>query len=154
MTTFTETSMQEKLIEEVKGLSTYLEDDDYINAINDALRETGFSLPTSDDFEVLWIKNRAKRHLFFYLQTESAHKFKVDQINLQQRFEHYKDLIAQMDKAYEEALESNPEKFAGAQNFALFGSKIDAGFSYESQTGIDTTYASGNKVVVSPSDAD
>lgn len=154
MTTFTDDSMAEKLEEEVKGLGTYLVSEDYENAIADAKRETGFTLPNADDFQVYWLKTRAKRHLFFYLQTESAHKFKVDQINLQQRFDHYKDLIADMDKAYESALESNPEKFAGAEPFSLFGSKIDAGFSYEEQTGRDLTYDPDNLVVISPSDTD
>jgi len=63
----TQTEMEEKLEEEVKGLSTYLEGDDYTNACNDASMETGWSFPVSTDFKILWMKQRAKRALFFYL---------------------------------------------------------------------------------------
>ena len=149
-----ETELIEKLEQEVKGLTSYLEEDDYTNAVDDAERETGFSLPTTDTFQIRWLKERTKRHLFFYLMSESAHKFKVDQINLQHRFEHYNKIIEKMDKAFEEALESNPEKFAGADPWDLFGSKVDAGFAYDSQTGIDLTYIDKNLVNVSPSDTD
>ena len=148
------TALQETLEQEVKGLSTYLVEDDYTNAIADAERETGFSLPTDDSFQIMWLKERTKRHLFFYLMSESAHKFKVDQINLQHRFQHYDKLVDKMDKAFEEALEANPEKFAGADAWDLFGSKVDAGFSYDDQTGIDLTYLDENLVNVSPSDTD
>ena len=57
-----------KLQQEVKGLTSYLEEEDYDNAIDDALRDTGWSLPTTVNFNIIWIKDRAKRHLFFYLQ--------------------------------------------------------------------------------------
>ena len=149
-----ETELTEKLEQEVKGLTTYLAEDDYTNAVDDAERETGFSLPTTDAFQIRWLKERTKRHLFFYLMSESAHKFKVDQINLQHRFEHYNKIIEKMDKAFEEALESNPEKFAGADAWDLFGSKVDAGFAYDNQTGIDLTYTDKNLINVSPSDTD
>ena len=147
-------TLVETLEQEVKGLTSYLAEDDYINAIADAERETGFSLPTTDAFQIRWLKERTKRHLFFYLMSESAHKFKVDQINLQHRFEHYNKIIEKMDKAFEEALESNPEKFAGADAWDLFGSKVDAGFAYDNQTGIDLTYTDKNLINVSPSDTD
>ncbi|RLI01786.1 hypothetical protein DRO30_03600, partial [Candidatus Bathyarchaeota archaeon] len=73
------------LEEEIKGLSSYLISSDYSNACDDASKETGWSFPVSGDFKIFWIKQRAKRHLFFYLLTESAHKFKFEQINLQHR---------------------------------------------------------------------
>ena len=60
-------TLVETLEQEVKGLSTCLAEDDYINAIADAERETGFSLPATDAFQIRWLKERTKRHLFFYL---------------------------------------------------------------------------------------
>jgi hypothetical protein len=128
------------LEKEVKGLTSYLDSDDYSNACDDASRETGFSYPVADGFQTLWMKSRAKRHIFFYLLTESAHKFKYEQINLQHRFEHYRDIIKYMDAEYEKALEEN--------------TKIDAGFAYEPQIGRDRTYDDDNVTILSPKDTD
>jgi hypothetical protein len=126
---------------EVKSLSSKLAEDDYTNAIEDAKRETGFGLPTDDPFRILWLKNRAKRHLFFYLMSESAHKFKYDTINLNQRFEHYMSLITMMDQQFEKVMEDNPELF-GDEVLAAYlygGMKVDAGFIYD-YLGRDVTY--------------
>jgi len=146
----TQTEMEEKLEEEVKGLSTYLEGDDYTNACNDASRETGWSFPVSTDFKILWMKDRAKRYLFFYLMSESAHKFKYDQINLQNRFAHYKDLIKIMDESFAAAIEANPQEFADVDAYELFGTNASAGFQYDPLTGKDTTYSDDNKVIFTP----
>ena len=143
-------SLEIKLQEEVKSLSTYLVDDDYTNAINDAQNETGWTLPVSGDFKEYWIKTRAKRHLFFYLLSESAHKYKVKQINLQHRFEHYNILVKEMDEKFMLVVDENPEQFLTVDVETMFGSKIDAGFAYESQTGTDLTYTTDQKVIISP----
>jgi len=154
MTTYTTTTMPELLQQEVKGLSTYLVDDDYNNAIRDAQIDTGFALPLDDaTYEFYWLKERAKRHLFFYLYTESAHKFKVDQINLQHRFEHYDKILKTMDDRFTAEIESRPDKFGSANPLHMFGSKIDAGFAYD-HTGYDITYDDEQLVIVSPSDSD
>ena len=150
----TASAFSELLEQEVKGLSSYLVEEDYTNSINDALTDTGFSFPLTDSYKIKWVKDRAKRHLFFYLWSESAAKFKVDQINLQHRFDHYGKLIDKMDKDWQDELENNPHKFAGVSESHLFGSKIDAGFAYESQTGIDLTYVDANKVGITPEDTD
>lgn len=150
----TQTEMEEKLEEEVKSLSTYLEGDDYINACNDASRETGWAFPVATNFKILWMKDRAKRHLFFYLFSESAHKFKYEQINLQNRFAHYKIIIEMMDKSFAAAIEANPQEFANVEAYELFGTKIDAGFQYDPITGKDTTYSDNNKVVFAPGGED
>jgi hypothetical protein len=97
------------LKQEVKSLSTYLEDEDYNNALSDSRRETGWTFPTSSDFRSYWLKTRAKRHLFFYLATESARKFKVKQFSLDQRFKHYMILIDSMDEKFLAAQEEHPE---------------------------------------------
>ena len=139
------------LKQEVRGLDSYLDDHDYENAVDDAQRETGWSLPVTRDFRTYWLKLRAKRHLFFYLASESAHKFKVKQYSLDQRFKHYSSLIKDMDEKYLEAQEMHPEEFTGAEAFALFGHKIDAGFAYD-EFGTDITYDIDQQVVVTPGD--
>lgn len=139
--------------QEVKGLSSYLVDHDYENAADDASRETGWSFPVSGNAKELWIKQRMKRHLFFYLYSESAHKFKYKQINLQHRFDHYKELIKQMDDQYKVFVEERPDLFAGASISHLFGTKVDAGFAYD-PTGRDITYDENQSVIFSPKEND
>jgi len=151
---FTKSQMVSKLEQEVKGLTNYLDSDDYSNAVDDASRETGFSFPVTEGFQTLWVKTRAKRHLFFYLLTESAHKFKYEQINLQHRFDHYRNIVDYMDKQYAEALEEYALEFAGASGVNALGTKIDAWFSYEPQTGRDLTYSDENVTVLSPTEND
>ncbi len=144
----TRDEMLELLPTEVRGLSNYLTDDDYSNACDDASRETGWSFPVTDDFQILWIKNRAKRHLFFYLLSESAHKFKYEGISLNQRFDHYLALTKQMDSDFKEVQETSPEEFMTGDSYLLFGTKIDAGFSYD-EIGEDTTFFDDNQVTSS-----
>ncbi len=140
---------------EVKGLSRYLEPIDYENAVSDAERECGWALPFTAAFRIYWLKQRTKRHLFFYLLSESAHKFKYEQINLQHRFEHYLKLIASMDENFEKIMEERPEEFLDAMGVidqaGLFGTKVDAGFSY-SPSGRDTTYDVDNEVNFFPNE--
>ena len=148
-----ENQLKVLLKQEVKSLSSKLVAQDYTNAVDDAGRETGWSFPVDDDFEAYWMKQRAKRHLFFYLLSESAVKFKVEQINLQHKFDHFKILIKDMDQKFEAIQESRPEKFAGVDAFKMFGTKIDAGFSAD-HVGRDTTYSDDNEVVFTPTEDD
>lgn len=151
----TQTQLVAKLEEEVKGLSDHLVDVDYINASDDAVNEFGTSFPVSGQDIEFWVKRRAKRHLFFYLLSESAHKFKFEQINLQHRFDHYRQLIEYEDKEFEKFMEDRPDLFAGVDTFKLFGTKVAAGFSYDS-LGRDTTYddIDDNEVDFTPKEAD
>jgi len=142
------------LKQEVKGLASKLEDADFQNSIDDASRETGWTLPVGTDFKAYWLKNRAKRHLFFYLATESAYKFKFEQINLQHRFDHFTRLYKEMDEAFEKAVLENPAEFAGVDASRMFGTKIDAGFAYDPQTGIDITYDEEQLVEFGPKEND
>ena len=142
--------MMGRIKQEVKSLATYLESSDYNNALSDAKRETGWSTFTTD-FKEHWIKMRAKRHLFFYLASESARKFKVKQFSLDQRFKHYMALIKKMDEEFEEAKEEHPEHFTDADVSDLFGTKLDAGFAYD-DLGRDITYDSDQDVIITPSD--
>jgi len=150
----TEEELIDQLTEEVKNLDTYLERDDYVNGLGDAQAETGWTLPLDDTLKLLWIKKRAKRHIFFYLYSESAHKFKYKQINLQQRWEHYKEIISTMDEEFVAFQEDRPDLFGAVDPFHAFGTKIDAGFAYEGQTGEDITYSDVAEVDFTPKEND
>ena len=138
---------------EMKGLSKYLITVDYENAVNDASRATGWSFPIAgtDSKQTsnmeYWVKTRSKRHLFFYLMSESAHKFKYDVISLDQRFLHYKSLIDTMDREWLSFVADNPELFI--DNAAdWFCTKIDAGFAYD-EVGTDLSYDSDISIISS-----
>lgn len=150
----TQAEMITLITAEVKGLSSYLADADYTNATNDASRETGWSYPVTGDFKIYWMKQRSKRHLYEYLLTESAHKFKYEQINLNQRFDHYSKLIKRMDEDFVNIQESRPDQFANVDTFKLFSTKIDAGFAYMPQTGQDITYSSNQQVNFGPKESE
>jgi hypothetical protein len=146
----TKDEMVALLKEEVKGLTSALTDPtDYDNASSDASREIGWSFPVVGDFKIYWMKYRAKRHLYFYLVSESAHKFKVKQFSLDHRFKHYKALIEMMDAEFVAIQEERPDEFAGVDEYELFGTKVDAGFAYD-QTGKDITYDADQEVIHQP----
>lgn len=144
--------LKEVLQIELKSLASKLDSNDYDQALNNAQRDTGWTCPVTIAFQIQWLKERAKRWLFFFLLSESAHKFKFEQINLQQRFEHYKELIKYMDEQFEAAKEENIAEFAGAQAYEMFGTKIEAGFQYD-DIGNDLTYEDDNIVIVEPGDS-
>jgi len=148
----TKIELKALILAELKSLSSNFVTDDYDNAISDAERDTGWAEPYSGNFKEKWMIKRTKRHLFFYLQTETAGEFKYKQINLQQQFEHYRLIVQDMDKEFETVMESNPHEFAGVSAYEMFGHKIDAGFASESQTGRDITYDSDQRVIVTPSE--
>lgn len=131
---------------EVKNLTNYLDDEDYERAAADAEGETGMELPIDDSTadgkkKLYWFKERVKRHLFFYLYSESAHKFKYEGINLQQRFEHYKVILKDMDKAWKEAQEEFFDLFNDIEPHKMFGEVVSPGFVYDG-LGRDLTYES------------
>ena len=140
-----------KLKQKVRGLSNYLDKVDYENALDDAEKETGWTIPVEDDFQILWIQKRAIRFLYSYLLSESAHKFKYEQINLQQRYEHYRALVKDFDEEFAEIQEARPEMFAGVESFKMFSTKVDAGFHYDI-IGNDDTYNKNNEVVFTPTE--
>ena len=149
----TEAELIAKIKEEVKNLTTYLEDPvDYENALADAYRETGWAVPITSDFQLVWIKQRARRHLFFMLLSESAHKFKYDKINLQDRFKHYSTLVKMMDEKFAKAITDNPTEFAGVDAYKLFGTVAGTGLAYEPLTGRNITYDSNQKVLFNPTE--
>jgi hypothetical protein len=142
-----------KLEKEFKGSQKYLDPEDYENASDDAIKEFETSYPVSGQILEYWVKKRAKRHLFYYLLTESAHKFKFEQINLQHRFDHYSKLVEIEDGQFKEFMEERPDLFAGVDSFKMFGTKIDAGFAY-SEYGRDITYRDDQLVEFDPKASD
>ena len=141
----------EVVMQEVKGLTSQFEEEDWENAVDDALSESGWSFPVTNALKIAWLKKRTKRHLFFMLMSESAHKFKFKQYNLQHRFLHYSRLIKDMDNEWDEFLNSEMLYVDGAPG--AFSSKIDAGFQYD-ELGRDTTYSDENKVIIAPNETD
>ena len=148
----TKTELTTLLQEEVKGLSSSLVDADYSNAIDQAERDTGWSMPQTAAFNLKWMIERSKRHLFFFLLTEAASKFRFKEIHLQQRFEHYRELIDKMDADFEKAQDEYAFEFAGVSAYEQMGHKIDAGFAYEPQTGRDYTFDDENIVLMQPNE--
>jgi len=137
---------------EVKGLTAKLETTDYTDAVDQSERDCGWVLPQTTDFKITWLKRRAIRHLYQFLLSESANKFKVKDKFLNQKFEHYLKLVESEDKAFEKAQEDNTEEFADVSSFNLFGTKVDAGFAYQGGTGKDMTYDDDNEVISSPNE--
>lgn len=129
-----------KVTQRVKNLSQYLIDDDYVNAVEDTLEELGWTLPAVDPFQTLWIKKRVFRHLIFYLYSESAAKFKFEQIALNQRFDHYGIMLKKIDEDFEKAKEENPNDFDGIDSSKMFTTAIPTGFAYD-ELGRDLTYS-------------
>jgi len=143
----TRDEMIAQLVEEVP-LSALTNPTDYENAVDDASRETEWSFPVSTDFKIHWMKERAKRYLFFYLATQTAQKFKVKTISLNLKFDHYFKLIKYVDELFKEIVEERPDEFANVDAYKLFGSKIDAGFAYD-PLGKDITYDADQEVISS-----
>ena len=150
----TETQLKDGVESELGDLALKITlPDDIDSAVALAASETGWTFPLSSSFRDYYFKQRTKRHIFFILCGESAYKFKFKQINLQNRFEHFRLLIRLMDQEWEKAKKDNPQEFAGVSAVHLFGTVLDAGFSYDDY-GQDITYDDDNLVVVTPTDSD
>lgn len=119
--------------------ASVITEDGLAAAVDSAVSELGWALPTTDSTRILWITKRALRHACFILWVASAQKFKYKQVNLQHRFEHYEKLIANMDTEFEKALSSNTNLFTGVESYKMFGTAVGAGFRYDA-IGRDITY--------------
>ena len=123
----------------LRSQASLFDADDFSDAVNSALRETGWALPTTSNFQIHWLDERTRRHLFFLLKTDSAHKFKFEGFSLNQRFEHYEKIIKGMDDDFNAIKDENPAEFAGAEAYKMFGDRIVPGFVYD-DIGRDCTY--------------
>jgi hypothetical protein len=135
--------------QEIKGLSSLLVPDDFTNAVAESKRETTYSIPNSVDFEIRWLRLRTIRHLLFMLWMESATKFKVKQLSLNQKFDHFGALITKMDEEYA----ASKDEILDVDVVKYFGVRIDAGFAYD-EIGRDLTYSDRFPVVITPSEVD
>ena len=138
--------------QELKALATNFVAVDFTNAIEDAVRETSYVLPNTNNEQIYWLKQRSKRNLIFMLATGVASSFQVKQIKLDQKFRNLKELYVDMDKAWEKA--QGDLGIGVSDTFRLFGSKIDAGFASDEVTGEDTTYYAEQLVIVTPNDTE
>jgi len=120
-----------KVQQELKSLASKLESVDFENAVDSAETDTGWSLPQTSNYRIRWMLQRTKRHLYDMLRSESAHKFKVEGINLQQRFDHYNTLVTEMDKEWEDEQEGPMDDVSG-----VAGVKISSSFVYD-KVGLD-----------------
>jgi len=138
---------------ELRDTATQFTDNELGACIDTSERETGFSLPTSENFRIHWVKERAKRACFYMLLIDNAPKVRYEQIYLQQKYDHYNKIIAQMDKDFAKAVKDNGLEFSGIDVddlYKMFGSNISSGFAYSDITGEDITYEDYMKVVTSP----
>lgn len=102
-----------------------------LECCDEAMGDTGWSFPISGTFQEHWSKQRTKRHCFFRLWTEAARKFKVEQINLGDRFTHYGKVIELMDLRFEKIMEDYPEEFSGVDAYKMFGTVVRPGIKYD-----------------------
>jgi hypothetical protein len=137
---------------QLSSLSSLITSDGYGHVCDIVLNELGWSFPVTNATKVLWMINRGTRHAINLLRIASANKFKYKAVNLQQRFEHFDKLIASMDAEFEAAMSSDIATFVGLSSYKMFGTKIDAGFSYDF-TGADTTYDYDKLVNFTPLEA-
>jgi hypothetical protein len=124
---------------QLSSLSDLITADGYEFVCFVAEQELGWLYPVTDPTRQYWLIKRATRHALNVLRIASANKFKYKLANLQQRFEHFDKLITDMDVEYGTAMNTNVALFAGVDSYRMFGTKIDAGFSY-GVDGSDVTY--------------
>lgn len=137
---------------EIKGLSTQFVEANFTDAVDEAIRETGFTLPNTDDEQTKWLKARTTRHLIYMLWLENSVKFKVKTIALDQKFEHLHKMLAKMDKDWE-AAKDDPLLGVTVDSYEQFGHRIGSGFAYD-ELGKDITYNEEQKVIISPNEND
>lgn len=153
----TELNDVDDLIDAIKiqlsTLSTLITEDGYSLICDQTLQELGWSYPMTTPTKVLWAIKRGTRYAIYLLLLVSASKFKYKQVNLQHRFEHYYKLIETMDEEFATAMATDIGTFAGVEAFRMFGTKIDAGFTYGFD-GKDETYDYDKFVNFAPMEAD
>ena len=138
---------------ELRTTASDFTDSELDSNIDTAERETGFTLPSSENFRIHWIKERAKRACFYMLLVDNAPKIQYEKIYLQQKYDHYKKIIDDLDKAYAKAIKDNEIEFSGITDvYKMFGSSLTSGFAYSDITGEDTTYEDWNRIFTQPQD--
>jgi hypothetical protein len=104
----------------------------YDKAILTTLSELSeWSLPCTDNFQMLWFIERTKRHILAILKDNYARKFQYAKVHLEHRFKHLSRLVNDLDEEFALALENNPDKFGSIDVEDGFGSYIGSGFEYD-----------------------
>jgi len=138
---------------DLMDLSTEFTADNYTDAVKDAEDELGWSMPQTDTFKLKWLRERAKRNLFFnYRAGMLAADQQINQTHLEQPFEHFTKIIGEMDKEFTKAIDENLELFAGVDVSQLFGTKINAGFVYDAGGEDVTDYQNSTSIYPSAED--
>lgn len=122
--------VKEQLLLKLRGLKDLFEDEELDQAITDALGELGLSDPPSTNKASYWFLRRCYRNCIEMMMTESAHKFKYKQINLQNRFEHYIRILKREDEAWKEVEADVLLEVSGLGNSSGFGSYLGSGLHY------------------------
>lgn len=126
-----ETTLKTEVETRLRSLATYLEADDYTQAVQDMLHETGFAFPITEKEKMYWAKERTHRHLLSFLLTESARKFNIKSINLAQRFDHYFKLVEKMDTRWETFIAENPDLLFPGETFEHFGHNASSTWAHD-----------------------
>jgi len=146
MATITYDQMVQTLQESLNS-TTAFSAADYLNAYNKAVKDTGFTLPNSDDYQQIWIENRMCRHLFYFKKIRSLESFDVPKAKLEQQYQHYKEIVEEMDATFLAEKTDNPEKY-GLDGASAFGEVASSGFLRDPLTGNDLTYTDSNDGVL------
>lgn len=134
-------TFKEQIVISLGDLGAKLLDPAIEFAAEQALDETGWSFPLTAGTKKFWAIQRGKRHAIDILCTTSAYKFKYKLISLNQRFDHLKAMLDQMDEAWKEALDTDPNLLSVGSTVSvsqMFGTYIGNGFIYD-QMGRDVT---------------
>ena len=124
--------------------ATLVSDEGQEGAATQTLNELGWPLPQTETLKCYWLVERCRRHIVYQLMVEQAHKFRVKQLHLQQRFDNYIRMIQKMDEVFAKAMESDVSglfyvdvDLSAFAQYALMN--IPADFVYD-QLGRDLTY--------------
>ena len=113
---------------ELSATGTKLSSEELDQAAAKAMLELRWVYPISDSFKRYWAIERGKRHALYILLMIAAHKFKYKQINLNQRFDHYYQLIKTMDAEFAKVIDDYPSVFPGVETEHGFTHYIPSGF--------------------------
>ena len=120
------------------AVSDTVTEEQKLAAISQATSELSWVIPNTDEAQCHWIIERTRRHLLYVIAIESARKFQYKQIRLNQRFNHYFQLIEKMDEDYAKAIDDNPSLFPSTSGTWLT-TYLPCDFVYD-QAGKDLTY--------------
>jgi hypothetical protein len=110
------------------SLGDYLTSGEVDECCDEMIGDTGWAFPLSGSFQEYWGKLRTKRHGYFRLWAGSVRKFKVEQIHLGERFQHYGKMIEFMDLRFDKMME---EDLSMIDTYERFGTIARPGIEYD-----------------------